>query len=149
MSEPGGTLELGDASEQVGTADFVAAPTTPLPVLEEIIPHHHRAVSCDREQGPCDSNDIREGVMRVETRALNQETAPSPTSLIEPDEGSRILHAGRESKGREPAKPPDWLLQETEQTPAADNTTSLSGPSGAWAEEMAAEFGGPRTMAFL
>ena len=45
--EPGETLELGDASELGGTDDFVSAPTTPLLTLEEIIPDHHRAVSCE------------------------------------------------------------------------------------------------------
>ena len=46
--------------------------------------------------------------MRVETRALNQETAAGLTSLIEPDGGSRILHAllAEKSSGHEPAKPP-------------------------------------------
>ena len=85
-SETGGTLELGNASELGETDDFVSAPTTPRPVLGEIIPHH-RAVSSAREQGPRDSDEIPEGVMRVETRALNQETAAGLTSLIEPDGG--------------------------------------------------------------
>ena len=89
--------------------------------------------------------------MRVATMAPNQKTASGLTTLVEPDRGSRALHSllAEKAASREPAKPPNRLLQETEQTPAADNTTSLSGPSGAWAEEMASEFGGPRTMAFL
>ena len=52
--------------------------------------------------------------MRVETRALNHETAPSLTGLIEPgliepDGGSRALHEllAEKAVGREPAKPPD------------------------------------------
>ena len=93
----------------VGTDKFVAAPTTPLPVLKERIPHHRRAVSSDREQRPRYSDEIREGVMRVETNVFNQETAPGLTSLIEPDGGSRTLHAvlAEEAAGRKPAKPPD------------------------------------------
>ena len=59
MSEPGGTLELGDAPELGGTDDFVSAPTTPVPVLGQKIRDHHRAVSSDREQGPRDSDEIR------------------------------------------------------------------------------------------
>ena len=123
VPEPGGTLELGDASELGGTDDFVSAPTTPLPDLEERVSDHHRAVPSDREQGPRDSDEIREGVVKMETRALNQETAPGLTSLIELDGGSRILHAllAEKAASREPAKPPNRLLQETEQTPAADN----------------------------
>ena len=58
--EPRGTPELGDASEVGGTDDFVSTPTTPLLVLEEIIPHHHRAVSSDRDQKPRDSDEILE-----------------------------------------------------------------------------------------
>ena len=92
----------------------VSAPTTPLPVSEKRIPDHHRTVSSDRGQGPRDRDEIREGVMRVETRALNHETAPSLTGLIEPgliepDGGSRALHEllAEKAVGREPAKPPD------------------------------------------
>ena len=103
-------LELGDESELGGNYDFVSSPTTPLSVSEERIPdHHHRAVSSDRGQGPRGRDEIREGVMRVYTMALNQETAPGLTSLIEPDGGSRTLHAvlAEEAAGRKPAKPPD------------------------------------------
>ena len=47
--------------------------------------------------------------MGVETRALNHETAPGLTSLIELDGGSRVLHALLAEKiaGRELAKSPD------------------------------------------
>ena len=109
MSAPGGTLDLGDASELGGKDDFESAPTTPLPVSEERFPDHHRAMSSDRRQGPRDRDEVREGVMRVETKALNQETAPGLTSLIEPDGGSRALHAllAEKATGRGPAKPPD------------------------------------------
>ena len=99
VREPGGTVELGDASEMGGNDDFMSAQTTPLPVSEERIPDHNRAGSSGRGQGPRDRDEIREGVMRMETRAINQETAPGLTSLIELDGGSRALHAptGRES----------------------------------------------------
>ena len=71
--------------------------------------------------------------MRVETMAPNQETASGLTSLVEPDGGSRALHAllSENAAGRERAKLPNRLLQKTEQTPATDNTTSPSGHSGA------------------
>ena len=141
MLGPGGTLEFGDASEVGGTDDFVSAPTTPLLVLDERVPDRHRAVPSGREQGPRDSDEIREGVMRVDTMASNHETASGLTSLVEPDGGSRALHAllADKAAGRERAKRLDRLLQEMEQTPAADSTSS-SGHSGAWAEEMASTF---------
>ena len=82
--------------------------------------------------------------MRVETMAPNQKTASGLTTLVEPDRGSRALHSllAEKAASRERAKLPDRLLQETEQTPAADSTTSSSGYSGARAEEMASTFGG-------
>ena len=142
VQEPGGTLELEDASEVGRPDDFVSASTTRLLALDERVPDRHRAVSSDREQGPRDSDEIREGVMRVETMAPNQGTASDLSSPVEPDEGSRALHAllAEEAAGREWAKRPYRLLQETAQTPAADSTTSSSGYSGAWAEEMASTF---------
>ena len=144
MSGPRGTLEVGNASELAGTHQFLSAPTTPSPVLKEKIPHQFRAVSIDREQGPRDNEEIREEVMRVETRAINQDTAPGLTSLVAPGGGRRILYAllAENSACREPAKPRDGLHQETEQTPAEDNTTSLSGHSDTWAEEIASAFSG-------
>ena len=65
----------------------------------------------DRDHGLCDSVEIREGVIRVETRALNQETAQGQTSLFEPDGRSRIFHAllAEDAVGHEPAKAPDRL----------------------------------------
>ena len=81
--DPGGTLECGDAPEPGGTDDYVSAPTTPLRVVEEIIPHH-RTVSSDQEQGQRDGDDIQEGATSVETRALNQEAAEGLISLIDP-----------------------------------------------------------------
>ena len=47
--------------------------------------------------------------MGVETMAPNQETASGLTSLVEPDGGSRSLHAllAEKAAGRELAKPPD------------------------------------------
>ena len=142
VQEPGGKLELGDASEVGGTDGFVSAPTTPLLVLEERVPDRHRAVSSDREREARDSDEIREGVMRLETMAPNQEMASGLTSLVEPDGGSHALHAllAEKAAGRERAKRQDRLLQEKEQTPAADSTTFSSGHSGAWAE-MASTFG--------
>lgn len=109
-SGPGGTLELGDASEPGETNTF---------------PHHRRAVSCDREHGSRDGDDIREGRSRAETRTLNQGAALGLISLIEPDRGSRVFHAllAENATGGEPAKPPDRLVQEAEQTPPADCTT--------------------------
>ena len=64
------------------------------------------------------------------------------TGLVEQGE-IRALHAllvENAAAGRERAKRLDRLLQETEQTPAADSTTFSSGHSGAWAE-MASTFG--------
>ena len=108
---PGGTLEFGDASEVGGTDDFVSAPTTPLPVLEEAIPHHHCAVLSDGEQASREGDENRERMFRVETGALNQEAALGLISLIEPDEAKRIIRALLEDKEacREPAKPPIGL----------------------------------------
>ena len=61
MSEPGETLVIGDASELGGMDDFISAPTTPLPVSEERIPDHPRAVSSDRGQGTRDRDAILGG----------------------------------------------------------------------------------------
>ena len=85
--------------------------------------------------------------MRVETRVFNLETVRDPTSPIEPDGGSIIPRALQAAKlaHRETAKPPDRLLQETEQTPEAHKTTSSSLHSGAWAEATASEVGGLET----
>ena len=96
-------MELG------GTDDLVSAPTTPLPVSEERIPDHPRGVYSDRGQRPRGRDEIREGIMRVETRARNQETAPGLTSLIKLDGAGRSLHAllAEKAAGRELAKPPD------------------------------------------
>lgn len=106
----------------------MSAPTTPLPILEEILPHHHRAVSSDRKQGPQGGDDIREGLTRVETRALNQEAAEGLVSLIDPDGGSRIFHAllAEKSTGRAAVKMPDWLVQEGDTT---STTTDCMKPS--------------------
>ena len=76
-------MDLEEAPEPGGTDDYVSAPTTPLRVVEEIIPHH-RTVSSDQEQGQRDGDDIQEGATSVETRALNQEAAEGLISLIDP-----------------------------------------------------------------
>lgn len=110
-SDPGGTPVFGETSEPGGTDDFVSAPTTPLPVLEEAIPHHHCAVLSDGEQASREGDENRERMFRVETGALNQEAALGLISLIEPDEAKRIIRALLEDKEacREPAKPPIGL----------------------------------------
>lgn len=109
--------QLPKISEPRGTDNFVSAQTTQLPVLEGILPS--RAVSSDPNQGPRDGAEIREGLMRVETRTLNQEAAEGLVSLIKLDEGSRIVHAPLEGNaaGHELAKLPDRLTEEAEQIP--------------------------------
>ena len=123
----------------------MSTPTTPLPVLEEVIPHHSCAVSSDREHGPRDGGEIWEGMRRIETRVLNQQAAKGLVSLIEYD-GKLYCpcDAGGEI-GRvcEPAKPPDHLVQEAEQaSTTSDYTTPSSRQLGDWAEKMTSEFGG-------
>ena len=55
----------------------MSAPTAPQPVLKKI-PHRHRVVSSDREKGLRDDDEIREGIVRVEIKALNLEVASGP-----------------------------------------------------------------------
>lgn len=87
----------------------------------------------DRKQGPRGGDDIREGVMRVETRALNQETAEDLVSLIEPDGGSHMFLAllAETSIGRAAVKLPDWLVQEGDTTSTTADCTRSS--SSSWA----------------
>ena len=60
-SETGGTLQLRHASDSGGTDGFVSVLAAALPVLQKTIPHHHRVVSRDYEEGPRDGDESREG----------------------------------------------------------------------------------------
>ena len=146
--EPGNASELRgklrDASGPVGTGDFCVRPDGSAAVFEQDNFYHHRAVSRECEKGPRDGDQIQERTMGVEPKALNQEAAAGLISLIEREGGSLKFNAllANKTADREPAKSPDRLVQKAEQTPtAADSTTPSSQHLGAWAEEMASDFG--------
>lgn len=74
-----------------------------------IINHYRYAVSNDRERRPRNGDEIREGITRVETRALKQQAAEGLISLMEPNAGNRLAHALMKeyAADRQPAEPPD------------------------------------------
>ena len=80
----------------------------------------------------------------METRVLRQEVALGLIRFVEPDRESLIFHAllPENATGCEPAKPPNQLVQEAEQAPAADYNAPLPRPLGAWTEERALECDG-------
>ena len=71
--------------------------------------------------GPCDSNEIREGGTRAQTRALNREAAAGLISTIGPCEGGRIFHVllAAQDTGGEPTRLPDCLLKEAGTEPTS------------------------------
>ena len=89
--------------------------------------------------GPGDGNDIREGRIRAQTRALYREAA---LGLI--SKGGRIFYAllAAQDTGDEPTRLPDYLLKEAEPEPTSYSPAGSSIHFGVWTGAMEAEFDG-------
>ena len=94
--------------------------------------------------GRGDSDEIREGRTRAQTRALNREAAAELISTIGPCEGGRIFHAllAAQDAGGELTRLPDCLLKEAEPEPTSYSAARSSIHSVVCSEAIQAEFDG-------